>query len=329
MTVSHGVGCTMEVGSAFNTFRRLLFGFVVVVLSYTYALAAQEFVENNPALFEATFAGDVAKVESILNNGANPNVSNANGMTSLMYASMGRQADTVGQRSSFNSSCNIDVMRLLLQRGANPNAAADNGYTAIIAAAGTSNIECIKLLLNAGANVNVKTKQGSTALREATLHGQLKTVVLLIQAGAHLDDTDENGRTPLLNAISNSVPGSSAASPYETIAIVLLQAGANANISDRNGQSPITLAATMDATVVAYPLLEHHANVNAVDPTAGGATPLIIAADHGNAPLVKELLRYHPDLNRHDLFGKTALEYAKEKKQAEIVDLLTRAIERQ
>lgn len=302
-----------------NALAKLLFVCGAIIFLHTQSCIAQDSPSNNTLLIDATMGGDVAKVKTLLRSGANPNISNASGVTPLMFAAM--QPSRNGQRAT----CNLGLVSLLLQQGANVKAAAKNGFTALIGAATTPNLECVQTLLKAGSDVKAKTSQGHTALLEAAMHGEVKIVVSLIQAGAELDGTDQNGRTALLNAVSNSVPGSSSMSPFETIAIVLLQAGANPNISDRNGQSPLTLAAANGATVVVYPLLEHHANVDVADPTAAGGTPLIIAADHENVPLIKELLRYHPDLGRRDQFGKTALAYAKEKNQIEIITLLTEA----
>ena len=85
------------------------------------------------------------------------------------------------------------------------------------------------------------------------------------------------------------------------------------------------LVATGDKPVLVYPLLEHHVDVNVTDPTAADATPLIIAARHGDSPLVKALLRANADVTRRDRNGKTALAYARQWGNPEIVALLTEA----
>lgn len=271
---------------------------------------------GDTALIAAVREGNLAGIRELLEHGANPNVSNEFGTTPLLFVTTqtvnGEALQTSGQ-----------VIKLLLHHGARVNAQAINGRNALMAAAGSGNIENVQILLAAGAIPNLQSKNGDSALLEATAHGHTEVVIALLLAGANANLKDINGQTPLMVAIRQAPQYSRVNSPYEVIADALLTHGADPDIRDRNGQSPATMVATGDKNVLIYPLLDHHADINVADPTAGGATPLIIAARHGNTALVKALLRAHPDQTYRDQQGETALGYASQSHFSEIVTLLS------
>jgi len=273
---------------------------------------------GDTALMAAVRQGDLARIQVLLDHGADPNVSNEFGTTPLLFSA----AQSVkGQAQPISGQ----VIKLLLQHGANVNAQAINGRNALMAAAGSGSIENVQILLAAGANPNLQSKNGDSALLEATARGHTDVVIALLLADANANLKDINGQTPLMVAIRQAPQYSRVRSPYEVIADALLAHGANPDIRDHNGQSPVTLVAAGDKNVLIYPLIDHHANINVTDPTAAGATPLIIAARHGNTALVKALLRAHPDLTYRDQNGETALEYASQLHFSEIVTLLSHA----
>lgn len=273
---------------------------------------------SDTALLTAVRQGDLAKVRALLDQGADPDARNAYGTPALFFAASpsakGSAQKTSGQ-----------VLKLLLQHGAHVDAQAANGETALIAAAGSGSVDNVQRLLTAGADPNLQTKNGDSALLEATTHGFTAIVISLLLDHADPNLKDINGRTPLMVAILQAPRFSLHRSPYEVIAEALLAHGADPDARDRNGQTPATLVAAGDKNVLIYPLLDHHADINAADPTADGSTPLIIAARHGNTPLVRALLRAHPDLAYRDRQGNTALDYARQSHFSEIVTLLSQA----
>ena len=300
--------------STINLVWVLLFS---TLLQATPACAAEE--HNNTPLMVAAHRADLAAMRGLLDRGADPSARNLLGATPLMFAAAARPADDPSAKTV------PATIQLLLDRGAKVNAQTNNGRTALIDAAANGNPESVRLLLAAGADVNARTRSGDTPLLEATARGYTDIAFLLLQSGARTEDVNANGQTPLMLAIGQAPQYSQQKSPYEPIALALLQRGANPNVHDRNGQTPLSLVATGDKTVLAYPLLEHKAEVNVTDPTAADATPLIIAARHGNVPLVKVLLRYKADVARRDRLGETALGYAKKSGYSEISSLLMQA----
>lgn len=300
---------------------RLTVGVVCIVVLSTLlqaASAGSAEEQSDTPLTAAARRADVATMRRLLGGGANPNTHNRPGATPLMFAAA-RPADP----STTNDT--LAALKILLDHGADVNARAENGRTALMFAVASGSTARVQLLLAAGADVNARTQSGDSALFEATARGYLETVVILLQAGVRMDEVNANGQTALMVAIAQAPAGSRRVSPYEPIALTLLQHGANPNVRDRNGQSPLSLVATGDKPVLVYPLLEHHVDVNVTDPTAADATPLIIAARHGDSPLVKALLRANADVTRRDRNGKTALAYARQWGNPEIVALLTEA----
>ncbi len=271
---------------------------------------------GDTALMAAVRLDDVARVRQLLDTGPDPNVSNKFGATALFFAASQAIEDHMQQTSA-------QILKTLLQHGARVNAQTENGQSALIAAASKGSIENVEILLAAGAKPNLQSKNGDFALLEATAHGYTDIVIVLLQAGANANLKDVNGQSPLMIAIRQAPQFSSHKSLYEIISDALLAHGANPNSRDQNGQSPVTMVAAGDKNVLIYPLLDHHADINVTDPTANGATAIIIAARHGNTPMVKALLRAHPKLSCRDLNGKTALDYAKQSQFNEIVSLLS------
>ncbi len=284
-----------------------------LVLLHSLALAAED---DGTRLMAAAREGDLTAMQTALQRGADPNARDAHGATALMFAA--------GRRGAVSSQA-AEAVRLLLAHDATVNARAADGSTALILAAAAGNDAGAALLLDAGADPDAQTALGDSALLEATAHGDAGLAMTLLQAGARVDPVDANGETPLLMAIRQAPQRSAKRAPYEPIALALLQGGADPNHSDRNGQTPLSVAAAGDKTVLAYPLLQYRADPNVVDPTAGGASPLIIAVKHRNVPLVKLLLRNGAKVGTRDRFGKNALHYAKARDDREMQALLVRS----
>lgn len=107
---------------------------------------------------------DTASTRILLDAGADPNATDANGVTALMLTQ------------------SADVARLLLDRGANINARDKTGSTALIYSARNTNQELIKLLIQRHANLNLQDKQGHTALSEARARNFPPVIDLLTQS---------------------------------------------------------------------------------------------------------------------------------------------------
>ena len=107
--------------------------------------------------------------ELLLKAGADPNIQNGYGNTTLILA---------GQRN------HKDIVELLLKAGAEPNIPDNKGNTALILAVEEGNKDIVELLLKAEADPNIQNNQSYGALFAAVEEGNKDIVELLLQAGA-------------------------------------------------------------------------------------------------------------------------------------------------
>ena len=122
-------------------------------------------MSNSEDLFEVAKNGNLEKVNELLNNGADPNKANENGVTPLIYASL---------------QGNIQVVMALLQSGADPNKAkTDNGITPLYVACWRDNRPAVMALLEYGADLNKAVNSGETPIEAATRAGNLELVDIL------------------------------------------------------------------------------------------------------------------------------------------------------
>lgn len=119
-------------------------------------------------LLRAAKAGDVAAIELLLAHGADPTLTNRDGINPLMAAAgLGTaEQDTTGRYKTEAQA-----------------------------------IESIRLLMEAGLDVNATDRRGRTALHGAALQGYNEVVRYLASVGARLDVEDGSGYTPLDTAL--------------------------------------------------------------------------------------------------------------------------------
>ncbi len=209
-------------------------------------------------------AGDIKKVQLLLDQGADVNKATLLGRTPLVIAAA--------------TSGTLEVIRLFLQKGADVNAADNFGYTPLIAAASIDDAEAAKLFIEKGASVNAQSKSGDiatalmgaahnanleltrlllankaninavsadanaqvkngpvafgrvTALYMAVSSGSAEEVKLLLDAGAPIDPRDVRGMTPLMLAVATD-------RPRADIIRLLLSRGADSTIKSNIGES--------------------------------------------------------------------------------------------
>ena len=236
-------------------------------------------------LFVAAWKGDLIKVQTLLEMGANPNAKDDNGWTPLHWAAQ---------------EGHVDVVRVLLERGANPNAKDEYGDTPLHNAAQKGHVEIVKLLLERGANPNAKNNYGWTPLHRAAQEGYFNIVELLLERGANPNAKNNDGRTPLHIAAQKG---------HVEIVKLLLKRDADPNAKDEYGDTPLHIAAYKGYFNIVELLLERGANPNAKDEY--GDTPLHIAAQKGHVEIVKLLLlERDADPNAKNNYGWTPLHYA-------------------
>ncbi|WP_419164472.1 ankyrin repeat domain-containing protein [Candidatus Palauibacter sp.] len=136
---------------------------------------------------DAAMAGDLARVESLLADGADVSAPQGDGMTALHWAA--RSADA-------------RLARLLLGAGADVTATTRIGaYTALHMASEVGSSEVVELLLDAGAAQTATTEEvgGAMPLHLAADAGSPEAVRLLLQHGGSVDARELRwGQTPLM-----------------------------------------------------------------------------------------------------------------------------------
>ncbi len=117
----------------------------------------------------AAFADSLQVTQKLLDHGANPSIGDANGRTPL-YTAANRGYP--------------DVAEALLQHGANPNQKTSDGFPPLYTAAFEGHIDVARVLLRHGADPNMHTNNGGTPLEAAEGEGHPDVARLLIQAGS-------------------------------------------------------------------------------------------------------------------------------------------------
>ncbi|EGO64979.1 ankyrin repeat domain-containing protein [Acetonema longum] len=120
--------------------------------------------EKEKALVTAVKDGNTTQVQSLLDQGEDPNLKAKDGKTVLMLAAY--QGHT-------------DVAKILIDKGADVNAKDKDGKTALMYAAQQGYIDVARLLLENGADINAVDNNGKTALQIAQDNNQTKMVEFL------------------------------------------------------------------------------------------------------------------------------------------------------
>lgn len=118
-------------------------------------------------------SGHVARINALLDAGADTEFVAKTGMSPLMTAAY---------------AGHTEVVSLLLDAGASPHLTADDGASALHWAARNGHHEIVRLLLDAGASVNARRDaDGPTPLHMAISNGHDDVAITLIDAGTSLD----------------------------------------------------------------------------------------------------------------------------------------------
>jgi len=166
-------------------------GVCLAVAVFAIALLTGAIAPDDRALLEAAKRGDVEVVKSLLNEGADPNAAQGDGLSALHMAAQ---------------DGNLKLAEILIDAGANIEAKTRIGsYTPLHIASGGARTSVVGVLLGAGANTgSVTTTTGATPLHLAAkaLNGE-SAVKLLLEHGASPDmQESQYGQTALMFAAS-------------------------------------------------------------------------------------------------------------------------------
>lgn len=244
-------------------------------------------------LFAALGVGDVASVECLLQQGANPNAEDAEGKMVLVHL-MGGQAERTQQ-----TAC----VRLLLQKDLQINKQPPSvALSALLPLTDIPNRESLlQQLVSAGADVNQRNPEGVPLLREALDAGDISFAGLMLQAGASPRALDGNNADHLVLALQNT--------RQEAAVAELLEMLSDPNREIQEGKTPLLLACLVpEQHALTLALIQAGANVHYR--AADGSTLLMQASQvPGNKENMSHLLTAGADALAWDAMARSALNY--------------------
>ena len=187
---------------------------------------------------EAAEAGDGARLAALVEQGADVNAAQADGMTALHWAAW---------------RDDVKAAKLLVGAGANAAAANRYGVTPIALAATNGSAPMIRLLLDAGADANTSLPGGETVLMTAARTGDIDALTALLDAGADPNAAEERGQTALMWA---------AAEGHVLVVKKLIAAGGDFRAAVDSGFTPFFFAVREGRIEVAELLMEVGVGVN-------------------------------------------------------------------
>jgi ankyrin repeat protein len=190
---------------------------------------------GHSALYLASMSGLTRKVDYLLLNGANVNVTDILMFTPLHHAA------------------NPEIIDLLVQHGADVNAKDSMGNTPLMTA---SNVKNEDALIRHGANVNISNNLGKTKLHIAAELNNKDVASYLIYHGSYINAKDKDGNTPLHMASRIDIYQNSS---YGMVKL-LLDAGAEVNAQNNEKETPLHLAAKYGQAETLILLLAHKAD---------------------------------------------------------------------
>jgi ankyrin repeat protein len=194
---------------------------------------------SDAALIAAAEAGDLGRVEQLLERGANVRARDRGGRTALIAAAFGNH---------------VDVARVLIAAGADVNAKDDTIQSPYLIA--TSEVgddpRLLELTLDHGAKVDDKDSYNGTGLIRAAERGFPRIVRRLLDAGIDSDHVNRLGWTALHEAIVLGEGGR----PHVATVRTLIEGGVDVNIPDGDGERALALAEERGHRAIANLLLE-------------------------------------------------------------------------
>jgi ankyrin repeat protein len=200
----------------------------------------------------------------LLDRGADPNVTDANGRAAVYAAIDSRNEDwsTLPQRKTEDATPSIDFLREVLKRGGKPDAALtralpgrsgmDSGDTGLAAgttplmrAARSADAASMRLLIEMGADPQLAGRDGTNVLHCAAGVGYrdkftkgtdaeaVEAVKVALVAGLSIESTNQKGETPLHGAAGRG---------SDLLVQFLVDRGADVNAKTRQGSTPLDAA---------------------------------------------------------------------------------------
>jgi ankyrin repeat protein len=233
-----------------------------------------------------SYQGRPDAIMTLLANGADCAVSDADGNTALHHAAL----------------CGEPIVAaLLLDAGVETNAVNREGMTALGIACANGNWALATFLLDRGAACEVEGAQPALLLAASLAEDDPTGVRLLLKRKAKVDARGLFDRSALMAA---------ALAGHATTAELLLAAGARVDLLDRNGTNALMEAARAGSVAIIHALGRHKVDPDRVD--SSGRTALMIAcgARAASEEVVSALLAIGADRDISAVDGRRAIDHA-------------------
>jgi ankyrin repeat protein len=236
---------------------------------------------------DAARARDAAAVKALLQQGADVNAAQGDGMTALHWAAAnGDEALT----------------QMLLSAGANIRATTRlGGITALLMASQAGHARVVSALVAAGADANSMTATGATALMLAARSGSTETVARLVETGADINAREKGfGQTALMVAAGLDRADvvkllMSRGADWKAASSIADLKAMSSPTEDGTGRPPQAPAAAQRGPDVAG--VTRGYRYNELIGTQGGLTALHFAARQGSAASARALVDAGADVN--------------------------------
>lgn len=257
--------------------------------------------ELRTPLHEAVRSENAASVRSLLDRGADVHAKDLHGRRPRDYAEnslllkwlldYGSNVESKNREGftalyQFSMTGHVPAIQFLLDAGADTETEGRWRRTPLLEASDNGHVEIVRLLLAKGADVNKVSDRQETALLMAADRGRgyTKIAEILVENGAMTDVRSRHNQTALTQCCEHQ---------FEEIACMLLENGASFENNDDGGYAPLHRAAMCGLLLVVRGLLDHGANLNALN-TKNNWSALSEASAHGHLDIVKLLLDRRP-----------------------------------
>lgn len=277
---------------------------ILLTISFVNVYSQNLYYEECPF----NFLNDLNSTVRAIETGADPNQTDKNGATLLMWAAY---------------KGNFESLKYLIKKGANPNAKGiiykskdlESYYGNLLTiSVSKNNTEMVKYLVET-LKISVSEPEmfasdssklaklfykhnskpmGWTPLIYATYNANISMVKYLVSKGANLNYDSYLGNTAIYYAAYQ--PDETLAEQYNEIFFYLASKGANLVVNDKvNGYSLLHLAAFHNNTKQIQFLLNNKAKVDAT--TKLGSSPLYLASEHNNFSAASMLIEKGANIN--------------------------------
>ena len=284
------------------------------------------------ALKKSVYENDIALLKKVLER--NPN---------LDLDRIGDDGETL--LTAAIQKNHFEIRDYLIERGASLDKANINKETPLIVAATHNRMESAMLLLRSHVEINRKNNQGNTALHIALENKNEDLALLLIREGANIEITDKNDQNAyklaqkhenhrvleLIKVILHGLYGALELTDFKRVLIEGSEEDLRLVLekhpklaTDYESLNPLVLAQEQKNEMTSWEmikiLLSKNANING--PKNAELTPLIKAIQLQHTLVASYLIDQNADVNILDSEGKSALIYAIELNNNELVKQL-------